>query len=175
MQHQWRVVQNNGSPSGRPLIADLTSPHLSKPVILTYICDIPEVHIVDLGDLTYKPCAPAAKIRISTISCANHFAFFPGVIKATVLRWVSSMAEGWFSVDGVSSRFCAGFPAGHPQNTRTTYAFSQSEGTPLIQTNEINVGHLVAHCSIPTFCVPQVDLDSTGPTKLLHHLHFWAN
>ncbi len=70
------------------------------------------------------------------------------------------MEEGWFPVDGVSSRFCTGFPAGHPQNARTTYAFSQSEGTPLIQTNEINVGHLVAHCPIPTFCVPQGDLDS---------------
>jgi hypothetical protein len=58
--HQWQLPQNPGSPSGCPSIANLTSPHLSKPTILTYICDGPEAKIVDLGDLTYnfRPLAP---------------------------------------------------------------------------------------------------------------------
>jgi hypothetical protein len=94
--HQWRPVRNRGSPPGRPPIANLTSHYLLKPMILTYIRDIPEVRIVDLGDLTYNFRRHAHKPRNSAVLCANRLGLFPSVIKVTVSCRVSLTGEGRF-------------------------------------------------------------------------------
>ena len=66
----------------------------------------------------------------------------------------------------MASESPAGSASRRSQNSRATYALDRSEHIPFIQTYKTSVGRLAALRQIPTFCVPQVDLDGADLQNL---------